>query len=53
LCKKYDDIIKFRCKIFIGVRIMKEMPGSVASETQCTTEKNYWLLPNFKDYILY
>jgi len=24
---------KFRCSIFIGVRIIKEMPGSVASGT--------------------
>jgi len=24
---------KFRCNIFIGVRIIKEMPGSVASGT--------------------
>jgi len=26
---------KFRCNIFIGVRIIKEMPGSVASGTPC------------------
>jgi len=25
----------FRCNIFIGVRIVKEMPGSVASGTHC------------------
>ena len=27
-------LFKFRCNIFIGVRIIKEMPGSVASGTQ-------------------
>jgi hypothetical protein len=26
-------LFKFRCNIFIGVKIIKEMPGSVASET--------------------
>ena len=42
--KKCDNIItsagsglfKFRCNIFIGVRIIKEMPGSVAGGTHCT-----------------
>jgi len=29
-------LFKFRCTIFIGVRIIKEMPGSVASGTPCT-----------------
>jgi len=29
-------LFKFRCNIFIGVRIIKEMPGSVASGTSCT-----------------
>ena len=28
-------LFKFRCNIFIGVRITKEMPGSVASRTHC------------------
>ena len=28
-------LFKFRCIIFIGVRIIKEMPGSVASGTHC------------------
>jgi len=28
-------LFKFRCKIFIGVRIIKEMPSSVASGTPC------------------
>jgi len=33
-------LFKFRCNIFIGVRIIKEMPGSLASGTHrsyCTT----------------
>ena len=28
-------LFKFRCNIFIGVRIIKEMPGLVASGTLC------------------
>jgi len=28
-------LFKLRCNIFIGVRIIKEMPGSVASGTPC------------------
>jgi hypothetical protein len=28
-------LFKFRCNIFIGVRIIKEMPGSVVSGTHC------------------
>ena len=32
---------KFRCNIFIGVRIIKEMPGSVASGTPCIKCINY------------
>ena len=28
-------LFKVRCNIFIGVRIIKEMPGSVASGTPC------------------
>jgi hypothetical protein len=28
-------LFKFRCNIFIDVRIIKEMPGSVASGTHC------------------
>jgi len=34
---KEKDVLlfKFRCNIFIGVRIIKEMPGSVASGTPC------------------
>ena len=30
-------LFKFRCNIFIGVRIIKEMPGSVASGTFCSS----------------
>jgi hypothetical protein len=29
-------LFKFRCDIFIGVRIIKEMPGSAASGTLCS-----------------
>jgi len=29
------SVYLFRCNIFIGVRIIKEMPGSVASGTSC------------------
>jgi len=34
---KEDNVFlfKFRCNIFIGVRIIKEMPGPVASGTPC------------------
>jgi len=28
-------LFKFRCNILIGIRIIKEMPGSVASGTLC------------------
>jgi len=28
-------LFKFRCNIFIGIRIIKEMPGSVGSGTPC------------------
>jgi len=28
-------LFKFRCNIFIGVRIIKEMPGAMVSGTQC------------------
>ena len=30
-------LFKFSCNIFIGVTIIKEMPGSVASGTHCTS----------------
>jgi len=32
-------LFNFRCNIFIGVRIIKEMPSSVASETHCITRQ--------------
>jgi len=32
-------LFKFRCNILIGVRISKEMPGSVASVTHCTIRR--------------
>jgi hypothetical protein len=38
------SVCLFRCNIFIGVKIIKEMPGSVASGTPCISsdkcEKN-------------
>jgi hypothetical protein len=34
-------LFKFRCNIFIGVRIIKEMSGAVASGTHCTVCNNY------------
>jgi hypothetical protein len=33
-------LFKFRCNILIDVRIIKEMPGSVASGTRCTFAGN-------------
>jgi hypothetical protein len=33
-------LFKFRCNIFIGVIIIKEMQGSVASGTPCTLPLN-------------
>jgi hypothetical protein len=35
-------LFKVRCNIFIGVRIIKEMPASVASGTLCTFKHNYF-----------
>jgi len=34
-------LFKFRCNIFIGVRIIKEMPGSVVSGTPCRIKYSY------------
>jgi hypothetical protein len=34
-------LFKFRCNIFIGVRIIKEMPGSVASGTLCISLQTF------------
>ena len=36
-------MFKFRCNIFIGVRIIKEMPGSVASGTPCTSTRSMYI----------
>ena len=52
MCKKCDDIITcaasgyqtFRCNIFVGVRIIKEMPGSVASGTHCIRRVQIFLV---------
>jgi hypothetical protein len=38
-------LFKVRCNIFIGVRIIKEMPGSVASGTPC-------ICTNFRSVLL-
>jgi len=34
-------LFKFRCNIYIGVRIIKEMPGSVASGTHCVSLQSH------------
>jgi len=34
-------VFKFRCNILNGVRIIKEMPGSVARRTSCISERFY------------
>ena len=34
-------LFKIRCNIFIGVRIIKEMPGSVASRTRCIVKGTF------------
>jgi len=39
-------LFKFRCNIFIGVRIIKEMPGSVASGTHCTLPTHEHNMPD-------
>jgi hypothetical protein len=39
-------MFKFRCNIFIGVRIIKEIPGSVASGTPCTFEPRDTHIPH-------
>ena len=39
-------LFKFRCNIFIGVRIIKEMPGSVASGTPCINTIHIMLIQN-------
>ena len=40
-------LFKFRCNIFIGVRIIKEMPGSVASGTHCTCSLMWYVFQSF------
>jgi len=35
-------LFKFRCNIFISVRIIKEMPGSAASGTHCMSRSLLW-----------
>ena len=40
-------LFKFRCNIFIGVRIIKEMPGSVVSGTHCICGTSAWNLVHF------
>ena len=39
-------LFKFRCNIFIGVRIIKEMPGLVGSGTPCITILFQRVTPN-------
>jgi hypothetical protein len=38
-------LFKFRCNIFIGVRIIEEMPGSVASGTPCISDVQCGTIP--------
>jgi hypothetical protein len=42
-------LFKFRCNIFIGVGIIKEMPGSLASGTPCTIHKREADSPSYKN----
>ena len=51
---------KFRCNILISGKIIKEMPGSVASETHCILHSNkaatllwYKVFYNYKSIIFY
>jgi len=49
-------LFKFRCKIFIGVRIIKEMPGSVASGTPCDIAKTtdtFLFIPHTTNALLF
>jgi hypothetical protein len=39
----YFVAISFRCNIFFGVRIIKEMPGLIGSGTTCITLVNFQL----------
>ena len=45
-------LFKFRCNIFVGVRIIKEMPGSVASGTPCICLRRKYLLKSVPYNIL-
>jgi hypothetical protein len=38
------SVCMFRCNIFTGVRIIKEMPGSVASGTSCIMKYAFIIL---------
>jgi len=40
-------LFKFRCNIFIGVRIIKEKPGSLPSGTHCTIHYNHTVCQYF------
>jgi len=42
-------LFKFRCNIFIGISIIKEMPGSVASGTLCTYKRDRLGVDSRKD----
>ena len=46
-------LFKFRCNIFIGVRIIKEMPGSVASGTHCPFDTVWSALLRTSNHSLY
>jgi len=41
------NVCLFGCNIFIGVRIIKEMPGSAASRTPCIKGNYFIRLLNF------
>jgi hypothetical protein len=45
-------LFKFLCNILIGVRIIKEMPGSVASGTHCILKARGWLPWNSDRHVL-
>jgi hypothetical protein len=45
-------LFKFRCNIFFGVRIIKDMPGSVASGTPYITESGF-LATKLKKIIIF
>jgi len=49
--KEKNVLLKFRCNIFIGVRIIKEMPGSVARGTPCTYTKCFIITQRYRYYL--